>query len=429
MNLLRCSRSGSIGFLPALIVLVLSALAFPQPPQKAPGANRRLALVGGKIYANPLAQPISDGVVLVENGKIVAVGRKETVRIPADAETIDCTNGTIVAGFWNSHVHFTEPKWLNAAELPAAQLTAQFQQMLTRYGFTSVVDTASLLPNTVALRKRVESGEVAGPRILTAGGAIYPKDGIPYYVVENLPAELVKLLQQAATPEDAVRIVDEQVAQGADIIKLFVVSWVSRNGKHVTLPMPLPIVQAAVAEAHRKRKLVFAHPSTIEGIELVLEGHADVLAHTTEDPERWSPEIIQRLKAAHVSLIPTLTLFCDGPDFNEGIPREVKNYADAGGEILFGTDVGYLTNYPELAKEFAFLARSGMTFPQILAALTTAPAARLGFAGRTGRVARGQDADLVVLEGDPAQDVNAFSHVELTLRQGQVIYRAGEAPR
>ena len=174
---------------------------------------------------------------------------------------------------------------------------------------------------------------------------------------------------------------------------------------------------------------MFAHPSTIEGIELVLEGHADVLAHTTEDPERWSPEIIQRLKAAHVSLIPTLTLFCDGPDFNEGIPREVKNYADAGGEILFGTDVGYLTNYPELAKEFAFLARSGMTFPQILAALTTAPAARLGFAGRTGRVARGQDADLVVLEGDPAQDVNAFSHVELTLRQGQVIYRAGEAPR
>jgi imidazolonepropionase-like amidohydrolase len=424
LSIFEHRRIGTGRFLLAFVILAL-ATPFPaQAQQKAQGAKHRLALVGARIYPAPQAQPISDGVVLIENGRIVAVGKKGAVRIPADAETIDCTGRTIVAGFWNSHVHFTEPKWLNAAELPAAQLKAQFQEMLTRYGFTSVVDTASLLPNTVALRKRVESGEVAGPRILTAGGAIYPKDGIPYYVLENIPPEVVKLLQQAATPEDAVRIVDEQVAQGADIIKLFVVSWVSRNGKHVPLPMPLPIVQAAAAEAHRKGKLVFAHPSTIEGVELVLEGHVDVLAHTTEDPEKWSPELVKRMKGAHVSLIPTLTLFCDGPDFNEGIPREVKKYSDAGGEILFGTDVGYLTDYPELTKEFGFLAQGGLTFSQILAALTTAPAARLGFAGRTGRVARGQDADLVVLEGDPAQDVNAFSRVALTLRAGRVLYRA-----
>ncbi|HEX7289448.1 MAG TPA: amidohydrolase family protein [Candidatus Angelobacter sp.] len=422
MNPLQSRRTTAV--LLALTAFVLLASLSLHAQQKTPGAKHRLALVGARIYPAPQAQPISDGVVLIENGKIVAVGKKGTVRIPADAETLDCTGRTIVAGFWNSHVHFTEPKWLNAAGLPAAQLTTQFQEMLTGYGFTSVVDTASLLPNTVALRKRVESGEVAGPRILTAGGAIYPKDGIPYYVLENIPPEVVKLLKQAATPEDAVRIVDEQVAQGADIIKLFVVSWVNRNGKHVPLPMPLPIVQAAAAEAHRKGKLVFAHPSTIKGVELVLEGHVDVLAHTTEDPENWSPETIQRLKAAHVSLIPTLTLFCDGPDFNEGIPREVKNYADAGGEILFGTDVGYLTNYPELDKEFGFLEHAGLTFPRILAALTTAPAARLGFGDKTGRVARGQDADLVVLQGDPAQDVNAFSRVKLTLRQGRVIYQA-----
>ena len=73
--------------------------------------------------------------------------------------------------------------------------------------------------------------------------------------------------------------------------------------------MQLPIVQAAADEAHRKGKLVFAHPSTIEGVELVLQGHVDVLAHATEDPDQWNAALIKRLKSANVSLIPTLTLF------------------------------------------------------------------------------------------------------------------------
>jgi hypothetical protein len=137
--------------------------------------------------------------------------------------------------------------------------------MLTRYGFTSVVDTGSLLPNTLVIRARIESSEVAnkvaGPRILTTGSPLFPKDGIPYYPVDTLPPDILKLLDQPATPEEAVRAVDEHVAQGADIIKLFTVSPVHREGKLVWQPMPLAMVQAATAEAHRKGKLVFADPT------------------------------------------------------------------------------------------------------------------------------------------------------------------------
>jgi imidazolonepropionase-like amidohydrolase len=103
--------------------------------------------------------------------------------------------------------------------------------------------------------------------------------------------------------------------------------------------------------------------------------------------------------------------------------REVKSYSDAGGQILFGTDIGYLTDYPLLTREFELLARAGLTFDQILATLTTAPAARFGFAQTTGRVAAGQDADLVVLNGDPTRDIKAFSRVALTLRSGKIMYR------
>lgn len=93
------------------------------------------------------------------------------------------------------------------------------------------------------------------------------------------------MIHSRLTPEEAVRAVDENIAQGADIIKSFVVHIVRRDGKFVPVPMSLGIVQAATSEAHRKGKLVFAHPSTIEGEELVLRGHVDVLAHTIEDPE------------------------------------------------------------------------------------------------------------------------------------------------
>jgi imidazolonepropionase-like amidohydrolase len=409
--------------------IVLTSLALWLSPlastrQSAP-TNHRLALVGGTIYPAPSQPSITNGVVLIENEKIIEVGEKRKLQIPADVQTIDCTGRTIVAGFWNSHVHFTDPKWENAANLPSAQLTKQLQEMLTRYGFTSVVDTGSLLPNTLVIRARIESSDVAN-KVLTAGSPLFPKDGIPYYLVDTLPPDILKLLDQPATPEEAVRAVDEHVAQGADIIKLFTVSPVHREGKLVWQPMPLAIVQAATAEAHRKGKLVFAHPSIVEGAEIVIGGHVDVLAHTVEDPEHWDNSLVARLKAANVSLIPTLTLFSgeNGPDAaHEGILREVKSYADAGGQLLFGTDVGYLTDYPLLTREFELLARAGLTFDQILAALATAPAVRFGFAATTGRVAVGQDADLVVLSGDPTRDIRAFSRVALTLRLGNILYR------
>ena len=136
---------------------------------------------------------------------------------------------TITAGFWNSHVHFTESKWENAASQPAGQLEAQLRAMLTRYGFVAVTDTGSFLENTLALRARIESGEVAGPEIRTAGGPLYPKDGIPFYLRNSLPAEVLKQLAQPATRLEAAGVARQRIAGGADVIKLFTGSWVERG--------------------------------------------------------------------------------------------------------------------------------------------------------------------------------------------------------
>jgi imidazolonepropionase-like amidohydrolase len=329
-----------------------------------------------------------------------------------------------VAGFWNSHVHFTEPAWTGADTLPAAALTVRLGAMLTRYGFVRVLDTGSPPENTLALRRRIDSGEVPGPAIRTTGPGLAPHGASPFYI---LPARLPEL----RSPAEARAQVASLVQAGADAIKLFTGSYAAPTR---IVPMPLDIVRAATAEAHRHGRLVLAHPSNDQGLEAALAGGVDVLAHTAPDGGAWGAALLRRMTRANLALIPTLKLWTfelsrRGADsaavqrFLELPIGQLRAYVQAGGEVLFGTDVGYMTDY-DPTDEYVYMRRAGMSFRQILAALTTTPARRFSRRGdpTTGRLQRGLDADIVVLDGDPALDIRAFSRVRYVLRQGREIY-------
>ncbi|MFZ0640316.1 MAG: amidohydrolase family protein [Candidatus Acidiferrales bacterium] len=407
--------------------LVATAAILSNSPRAAsPGlqdtaSNTPVALVGARIYVSPFQEAIKNGVIIIQDGKIVAVGSKGHVRIAQGTGMLDCSGMFIMAGFQNSHVHFTEPKWNDAAQLPADQLTSQLQAMFTRYGFTSVVDTGSMLENTLALRKRVDSGEVLGPRIRTAGSPLYPPNGVPYYVKSTLPPDIVKQLPQPATPAEAVQQVDEHIAQGADIIKLFTGSWVAK-GQVVT--MPLDVAKAAVEEAHKKGKLVFAHPSNVAGFQIALQAGVDVLAHTVEDTSGWNPSYILQMEAHGMSLIPTLKLFISDPNLKD-ILQEVTDYSVPYGQVLFGTDVGFLSDY-DPTDEYLLMQQAGMDFGHILDSLTTAPAKRFGESNVRGQIKTGMDADLVILTRDPESDIRNLTRVNYTFRDGRIIYSVAE---
>ncbi len=167
------------GGIPRLAAVLLALVAVTSRVEAVSPDDTMLALTDATIYPSPAEAPIARGVVLIRNGKIVAAGPTGKLPVPEDAKRVDCQGLVVVAGFQNSHVHFTEPKWEGAATLPAAQLSAQLEDMLLRWGVTTVVDTGSLLANTLALRTRIESGEVRGPRIYTVGTPIYPHAGHP----------------------------------------------------------------------------------------------------------------------------------------------------------------------------------------------------------------------------------------------------------
>ncbi len=384
-----------------------------------------LALVGATVYPAPNAAAIHHTTVLVRDGRIVAVGPQARVKIPAGAQRLDCTGKFITAGFWNSHVHIFTPGLLRARNASAADLSAQLDAMLNRWGFTTVFDVASVLDNTVALRHLIDSGEVRGPHILTVGEPLWT--AVPVYVRDFLVANNVSM-RMVTTPEQAVEIVREHAQRGANGIKLFTGS-VQARGKVAN--MPLAMVRAASSEAHRDHLPVFAHPQNTAGLEAAIEGGVDILAHTTPDSPDWTPQFVARLKRAHMGLIPTLTLF----DFEarkgeaseqererwiDKMVGELRAYSQAGGEVLFGTDVGY-TDHFDTTLEYVLMSRAGMSFPQILASLTTTPASRFQ-APNSGRVVKGMNADLVVLDADPAADITALSRVNYTIRGGRVVY-------
>jgi imidazolonepropionase-like amidohydrolase len=405
----------------AFLLLVLIALAFTSCTKKA-GEAPDLALVGGKVYPSPNAASIDDGVVLVHKGSITEIGKRSEVQIPKSAQVIDCTGKVITAGFWNSHVHFTEDVWNSAATASAGQLEPHMQEMLTRWGFTTVYDMGSNPASTRALRSRIANGDLMGPKIFMAGD-IFPKDGIPIYVPKsaNLP--------QAGTPDEARTLALEDLSTGDDAIKLFTGSF---QGDKPVINMPETVAKAAVTVAHAQGKPVFTHPQNHVGVDNALAAGVDVLAHTIPTEGQYTSRELEMMKARHTALIPTLTLWEvelekeHVPDaveqkFVQAGVDELKTYFAQGGPILFGTDVGYHNHY-DTTEEYVLMARSGMTWRDILASLTKNPATFLS-ASHSGEIAEGGDADLVVLSADPASDVRNFAKVDYTIRAGKVIYK------
>ena len=383
----------------------------------ATATAQTLVLVGGKVYASPDAAPLDDAVVLTANGIIAAIGSRSDVQIPSDARVIDCTGKTVVAGFWNSHVHFTEAVWRNAGSAPAAPLTAHMQEMLTRWGFTTVWSLGSDPDNSMALRRRVYADEILGPNIFLVG-SIFPRDGRPAYLPDAR-------IPEAETPERAAEMAQNYMRIGLDGIKLFTGAYKGEDKPVVN--MEAAIAKAAVDVAHAQGKPVFAHPQNTAGVEAVIAAGVDVMAHTVGRQPGYSVEQLARFKQQGTALTPTLSLFAKLPLPPEIVGRlvdnivgQLKSFSENGNTVLFGTDVGYIPLY-DTTLEYQLMHRA-LGERQVLASLTTNPASYFKAANK-GRLEKGLDADVVVLDGDPLADVTNLAKVAYTIRAGKVIYQ------
>ncbi len=410
----------------AITILMHTGLAL-QPVNAAETAIQ--ALRAAKIYPAPDVAPIHDGVVQVRGSRIVAIGPRDehSDRLPSFAPA--CDGGVLMAGFQNSHVHLIGSAFADARTAPAASLSKGLIQLLTRYGFTTAFDIASDRDNTLALRARVDSGELNGPRILTNGLPLFPAHGLPGYIDHMSPFFLAKL-PQPATASSALISVRQNLDAGAEATKLFLVTP-QRNG--AAKRMPHDIAAAAADETHRRGRLVFAHPTDLDGVRAALRANVDILAHPPlGTPGPWPSELLDQLRLAGMHMVPTLKLL-KYELTKEKVPTPIAErilqdtvqqfgrFTAGGGRVLFGTDVDYMSDF-DPTEEYELMSRAGMSPMEILQSLTTTPAELWNEAQRRGRIAPGMDADMVVLEGDPSRAANHFATVKCTVRGGLVIY-------
>jgi imidazolonepropionase-like amidohydrolase len=157
-------------------------------------------------------------------------------------------------------------------------------------------------------------------------------------------------------------------------------------------------------------------------MDAAVENGVDVLAHATPIAGPWDAAQVRNLVSAHVALVPTMMLFEVYPADSTPVAtvvQQVRALSEGGGEVLFGTDAGFMDVFDPSA-EYRLMAQA-MDWRHVLAALTTTPARRFGQSHVRGRIGRGLAADMVLLDGDPALDTAAFAKVAVTIRAGEIL--------
>jgi imidazolonepropionase-like amidohydrolase len=392
-------------------ILVGLTLA-PCLPAHAQQSGASLVLRGATVIPDPSSPPIPDAVVVVRDGVITGVGPASGISLPPGVPVLDVSGLTLTAGFWNSHVHLAGENWAGADTASAARLGLAVREMLTRWGFTTVFDTGSLLENSLAVRRRIEAGDVPGPRVFTTGDIIFPEDG----------SSRVQVASAEQADAASLRLLDG----GADALKVYAQAFWD-----LELVLPPSVLDAVVARAHERGVQVFAHPSNTIGLHNAVNAGVDVIVHTTPQIGPWGESLVAKMRAADIALIPTLKLWRFELE-RENVPPagidafmgravlQLREYHRAGGTILFGTDVGYMTDF-DTTEELEKMAEAGMSWSDILASLTTAPARQHG-RPTSGRIAAGYEGDIVVLNSDPRMNVRAFADIAHTIRAGRIIY-------
>lgn len=402
-------------FLIAYTLVLLSTA-----PIKCYAQFDNLAITDVTLFAEPFKPPIEKATIIISKGKFKKVGLSENVRIPKGYRVINGAGKYVTAGYWNSHVHLIEPKWNDAKNIAKDSLEAHLQEMFASKGFVYVFDLAQFdFENLNALRNRIKSSNVKGPTILSVGVPFTSRS--PFYI---RPLKLPEL----KTTENVRKHINNQIKNGANGIKL----WsASPTGNSIDYLSP-SLMQEAARITKSKKIPLFAHPSNLKGVENAVENGVTVLAHVAADDRLvWDSTLVQKMIRKKVALVPTIKLhFWDlreagiSTTNNALITTAINQLATfnkAGGLVLFGTDVGYMNDY-EIEEELEQMQKADMSFDQILASLTTNPAQKFNFFDKTGVIRIGKNADLVILNKNPASDPRHFSSVYMTIHDGKIIY-------
>jgi imidazolonepropionase-like amidohydrolase len=397
--------------------------------QKLVLAEPLSAILAGRVITGVERQVIEEGYVQIEGGLITALGsngKGPKAEGPAGGPEIIRTTGTILPGIINSHAHLA---WDGIHDLAAQALhdrpeisaykSASNMLVSLRSGITTVRDLGMKQASFFA-KQAVEQGLFPGPRIITCGEAIVQTGGHTYWCC-----------REASGPDEMRRAVREQVRQGADLIKVMAC--------HDTLEFTDEELHAVVDESHRNNLPITAHATFNSAISRVAEFGIDCIEHGGSMTE----QTIDLLLSKNVPIVTTFS-----PLVMQSRPEIARKYnipewkiqerqaaiadktrfdslvraASAGVRVVFGTDAGSpVVRHDVVVPELEFMVSLGIVKDNYAALMSATREAAVvnGIEGKVGTLEVGKEADIIVVDGNPIDDLGALSKVKMTLVQGK----------
>ncbi|MDP9281377.1 MAG: amidohydrolase family protein [Chloroflexota bacterium] len=395
-------------------------------------STRAVLISAGVLIDGSGSAPLRPGAVLIEGDRIRAVGGR--IDAPAGAERIDAPDATITPGLIDCHVHLSDAGLADAsvqdrdpAGLRVLRMADHARRTLMA-GFTTVRDAGGRDHLEFALRRAAQEGLIRTPRLVLAGKIVS--------MTTAGAASWPGMYRQADGVSEVVKAVREQVAAGADVIKLMATGAVLSPGheRPTSAQFTREELTAAVETAHAMGLRVAAHAHGIDGIARAVEAGVDTIEHGTHLHE--DAGVAKEMAARGVFLIPTLKALAriadpEGP----GVPEEMRAKAqdrrsdrdrtfrlalEVGVPIAMGTDAATPFNrHGENAEELELMVSLGMSPLAAIAAASSIAAHALG-RDDVGVLAPGKLADVVVWDGTPDEDIRALQRVP------RVVFLGGE---
>jgi imidazolonepropionase-like amidohydrolase len=402
-------------------------------------------LLGATLIDGTGTAPVPDAAVVIDNtGRISAVGPQSTIPVPPGAERLDVSDLTILPGLIDGHDHLASHgyalsrRWgLDEPQSTIHLRTATALRQTLATGYTTVRDAAGL---DNGFRMAIDEGFIVGPRLQLSLSIISPTGGIGDRISPsghsccvppspNVPSGVANGVHEVRN------VVRTMIRAGADVIKCATTGGASSRPGHGPKDAAFnrDEMQALVDEAHTQGRRVMCHALGGAGLRLALEVGVDSIEHGCYLDE--DPELIPMMVEKGIFFVPTLTVYVFHREVSPPHVRargqalythhieSIQRTLAAGGKIVAGTDAGG-HEHGINAQELQYLVEAGLSPMQALQAGTLWAAECLGYERDIGTLEVGKWGDLVVVDGNPLQNITILQHVariKLVLKGGVVV--------